>query len=82
VYVLELRNGTLYVGFSSNVAGRVQQHREGRGAKITARHGVSQVLWVQPCTSVPQAKRLETSWVLQYREAGEVAYGGGYLKEL
>lgn len=35
VYVLELVGGRFYVGFSENVARRIQQHIDGRGAQAT-----------------------------------------------
>jgi putative endonuclease len=35
VYVLELVGGRIYVGYSDNVARRIQQHIDGRGAQAT-----------------------------------------------
>jgi hypothetical protein len=38
VYVLELMGGLIYVGQSSNVERRIEQHMNGRGAMFTRRH--------------------------------------------
>jgi hypothetical protein len=38
VYVLQLVGGLIYVGQSSNVERRIQQHLDGRGAMFTRRH--------------------------------------------
>jgi len=38
VYVLQLTEGYIYVGQSSNVKRRIKQHMDGKGAKFTKRH--------------------------------------------
>jgi hypothetical protein len=38
IYVLELTGGFVYVGKSSNVTRRIQQHKLGKGAMFTKRH--------------------------------------------
>ena len=34
-YLLECSDGTLYCGYTNDVAGRVKTHNEGKGAKYT-----------------------------------------------
>ena len=37
--------GTLYVGATSNLVGRVMQHRDGVFDSFTKRHGVNRLVW-------------------------------------
>jgi len=39
LYVLECRDGTLYCGITTDVARRVKQHEEGKGARYTRGRG-------------------------------------------
>ena len=41
------RNGTLYVGVTGNLLGRVWQHREHMVDGFTKTHGVSQLVWYE-----------------------------------
>ena len=46
VYILASgRNGTLYVGATSNLVGRVMQHRDGVFDGFTKRHGIVRLVW-------------------------------------
>ncbi|MET0943376.1 MAG: GIY-YIG nuclease family protein [Mesorhizobium sp.] len=46
VYILaSQKNGTLYVGVTSDLAGRLLQHRTGTGSKFAARYGVMRLVW-------------------------------------
>ncbi len=46
VYILASRkNGTLYTGVTSDLAGRLLQHRTGTGSKFAARYGVVRLVW-------------------------------------
>mgnify|MGYP001420206591 CR=1 FL=1 len=48
VYLLaSRRNGTLYVGVTSNLVQRVWQHREGLAEGFTKRYGVKQLVWFE-----------------------------------
>ncbi|MBW7852494.1 MAG: GIY-YIG nuclease family protein [Rhodospirillales bacterium] len=48
VYIMaSRRNGTLYVGVTSDLPGRVWQHREGLGDGFTARHGCKMLVWYE-----------------------------------
>ena len=37
-YILECKDGSLYTGWTNDLAGRVKAHNEGRGAKYTRSH--------------------------------------------
>ena len=41
------RNGTIYVGVTSNLIQRAWQHREGVGAGFTQRHGCKLLVWFE-----------------------------------
>jgi putative endonuclease len=48
VYILASGiTGTLYVGVTSNLIGRVYQHREGLIAGFTKRYGVHDLVWFE-----------------------------------
>ncbi len=46
VYILASdRNGTVYVGVTSNLIGRILQHRDGTFGGFTTRYGVHRLVW-------------------------------------
>lgn len=46
VYILaSQKNGTLYTGVTSDLAGRLLQHQTGTGSKFAARYGVTRLVW-------------------------------------
>ncbi|KTT72336.1 endonuclease [Sphingomonas endophytica] len=48
VYIMaNRRNGTLYVGVTSNLAQRVWQHREGVADGFTQRYGCKMLVWFE-----------------------------------
>ncbi|ULU25662.1 GIY-YIG nuclease family protein [Dyella terrae] len=48
VYILaSQRNGTLYTGVTSNLAGRIWQHRNDVVEGFTQRHQVHQLVWYE-----------------------------------
>jgi putative endonuclease len=48
VYILSSkRNGTLYVGVTSNLVQRVWQHKEGLADGFTKEHGVKLLVWYE-----------------------------------
>ena len=45
VYILaSQKNGTLYTGVTSDLAGRIHQYRTGTGSKFAARYGVMRLV--------------------------------------
>ena len=56
VYMLASgRNGTLYVGVTSNLAERVWQHRSGSPPGFTGRFGVHNLVWYEFHETMEQA---------------------------
>jgi putative endonuclease len=49
VYILaSRRNGTLYVGVTSDLTRRMHEHREGLVPGFTREHGVKTLMWMEP----------------------------------
>jgi putative endonuclease len=55
VYILASRSRTLYVGVTSNVVRRVQQHREGARDSFTARYKITRLVYVEVTSDVRAA---------------------------
>lgn len=56
VYILaSAPNGTLYVGVTSNLPGRVVQHREGRLGGFTERYGVHRLVYFEVAETMQAA---------------------------
>lgn len=71
------RNGTLYVGVTSNLLGRIHQHREGTFKGFTDRHGVKRLVWFEQHATMEHAitrekriKKWERAWKLRLIEEG------------
>jgi len=41
------RNGTLYLGVTSDLIGRIQAHRDGRGSAFVKKYGVTHLVWFE-----------------------------------
>jgi len=48
-------NGTLYVGVTSNLIGRVIQHRDGAFDGFTKRHGIDHLVWFDTTDTMEDA---------------------------
>ena len=60
VYILASgRNGTLYVGVTSNLPGRVWQHKEDVVPGFTKKHGVHILVWYELTESMEGAIKRE-----------------------
>jgi len=76
VYILaSKRNGTLYIGVTSNLAQRVYQHKQGETLGFTKRYGVSQLVYVEAhetmevaITREKQIKEWKRAWKLRLIE--------------
>jgi putative endonuclease len=72
VYILaSRRNGTLYVGVTSDVARRVFEHRSDAVASFTSKYGVHRLVYVEFHDTMPDAilrekriKRWRRAWKL------------------
>jgi putative endonuclease len=78
VYIMANRyRGTIYTGVTSDMAGRVQQHRSGEGSDFCARHGLNRLVWaergedIRAC--IAQEKRMKRwlrAWKVDLVERG------------
>ncbi|MBI1200192.1 MAG: GIY-YIG nuclease family protein [Phenylobacterium sp.] len=64
VYIMASgKHGTLYIGVTSDLLGRVSQHREGLIGGFTKRHGVKRLVWFELhddiLTAIHHEKRLK-----------------------
>jgi putative endonuclease len=56
VYILASeRNGTLYIGVTSNLVKRVWQHREGVADGFSKRYGVKRLVYFEVFEDMPEA---------------------------
>jgi predicted GIY-YIG superfamily endonuclease len=56
VYIVtNKRNGTLYVGVTSNIVQRIYQHKEGLIAGFTKKYGCKLLVWYEPHVTIGQA---------------------------
>jgi putative endonuclease len=52
VYILaSQRNGTLYIGVTSDLPSRIYEHRIGAVPGFTRKYGCKTLVWYQPSTS-------------------------------
>lgn len=78
VYILaSVRNGTLYIGVTSNLMGRIVQHRDGLTGGFTKRYGVKRLVWFQMAdtmdaaiTREKQLKVWRRAWKIELIETG------------
>ena len=60
VYILELENGSLYTGVTTDLAARYRAHAEGRGARaVRMAGGPRRIAWRQEALTKAEAHRLE-----------------------
>jgi len=56
VYILASdRNGTLYIGVTGSLAGRMSQHRNGTADSFTKRYGVTKLVHAEEFTDINMA---------------------------
>jgi putative endonuclease len=78
VYILaSRRNGTLYVGVTSNLVQRVAQHRQESLGGFTAAHGIKLLVWFEQQGTMEHAilrekqiKKWRRAWKLNLIEQG------------
>lgn len=76
VYILaSKRNGTLYIGVTSDLMGRMYQHREESYKGFSAKYDVKRLVWYEAHQSMEaailrekQIKKWNRSWKLQLIE--------------
>lgn len=76
VYLLaSQRNGTLYIGVTSNLIQRIWQHREGLAEGFTKKYGVKTLVWYEQHVTMESAiarekalKKWNRAWKLKLIE--------------
>jgi len=76
VYILcNRRNGTLYVGVTSEIARRAWEHREGVGSEFCREHGIARLIYAEPhetmygaITREKQIKKWKRAWKIRLIE--------------
>ncbi|PHR62864.1 MAG: GIY-YIG nuclease [Robiginitomaculum sp.] len=53
------RNGTLYVGSTSNLIARIDQHRNGTVEGFTKKYGLTRLVWAEECADMETALSAE-----------------------
>ena len=61
LYILRCGDGTLYTGITTDVARRLEAHRQGRGAKYTRGRGPLRLVYREEMESWPAALRREAA---------------------
>ena len=77
VYILcSKRNGTLYVGATTDLVRRVWEHKEGGVSSFTRKYGVTRLVYVEPHASIEDAaarerqlKKWNRAWKLKLIES-------------
>jgi putative endonuclease len=71
------RNGTLYIGVTSDLAGRVWQHREKLADGFSKEHGVTRLVYFEAHDSIEEAilrekrlKKWNRDWKIKLIEEG------------
>lgn len=59
VYMLKCKDSTLYTGYTTDLARRVKEHEEGKGAKYTRGRGPFQVVYIERQETKEEAMRRE-----------------------
>lgn len=72
LYLLRCGDGTLYCGIALDVEARLEQHRNGKGAKYTRGRGPLALVYREPCGTRAEALRRERE-VKQMPRAAKLA---------
>ncbi|WP_371398349.1 GIY-YIG nuclease family protein [Fretibacter rubidus] len=69
VYIMAShKNGTLYIGMTSDLAGRVFDHKESRLKGFTQRHNVKRLVYYEACEDANEAIEREKFLKKQRRD--------------
>ncbi len=62
VYILASQpRGTLYIGVTNDILGRIELHRAGKGSVFTSKYGVTTLVWLEEFDRVEDAIQREKS---------------------
>ena len=75
LYILRCGDGTLYTGITTDVARRLEAHRQGRGAKYTRGRGPLELAYQEECGTHSEALKREYAVKQLTREEKEDLIG-------
>ena len=83
VYLLaSFRNGSLYIGVTSNLLQRIAQHRQGAFGGFTAQHEIKRLVWFEQHSTIEHAiqrekrlKKWNRAWKLELIESDNPTWG-------
>jgi putative endonuclease len=55
IYIMTNRSGTLYIGVTRDLAGRVFQHKEGKGSTFTSKYRIDKLIYYEEFDYVYEA---------------------------
>jgi len=61
VYILECSDGSLYTGITTELARRITEHEQGKGARYTRGRGPFSLKYMEYCNNRAEAARREVS---------------------
>ena len=61
VYILKLRDGSLYTGQTNNLENRLEKHRKGQGSKYVRSRLPLKLVYTEECDSRSEALQREAS---------------------
>ncbi|MEM6650256.1 MAG: GIY-YIG nuclease family protein [Pseudomonadota bacterium] len=53
------KNGTLYVGVTSDLSARIEQHKSGEGSHFTGKYGCTKLVWYEEFSDMSAALQRE-----------------------
>lgn len=77
VYMVECRDGTLYTGWTTDLARRVAAHSAGRGAKYTRSRAPVRLVYAEACAGKSAALRREAA-IKKLTRAQKLALAAGW----
>ena len=81
VYMMELRDGRLYVGHTSEPVRRHQEHQRGHACRTSRVFGVGRILYVEPHPDRSSAAKREAQ-IKRWSRAKKFALIKGDMEEL
>ena len=90
VYMLaSKRNGTLYVGVTGNLVGRISEHREDAREGFTKKYGVHMLVWFEEFAEIQEAilrekriKKWRRAWKVELIEKANPDWTDLFMKIL
>ena len=75
LYILRCGDGSLYTGITTDVARRLEAHRQGKGAKYTRGRGPLELAYQEECGTHSQALKREYAVKRLPRQEKEMLIG-------